>query len=117
MGMGQRVGPSTLLATSSATCSEPLMRSSSTCSTTLQILSTRLLSCLRAGLAPKQNLKGRRMPCWPREQWRGSDSLDEFLCYLYLFSNYLSRRWCFSSPAADVSCSRRGLSSVEFLKK
>merc|ERR1711976_940103 len=69
---------------------------------------------LRAGLAPKQNLKVRRMPCWPREQWRASDSLDEFLYYLYVFSNYLSKRWCFSSPAADVSCSRCGFPSVEF---
>merc|ERR1712048_669045 len=55
---------------------EPLMRSSSTCSTTLQISSTRSHSCLRAGLAPKQNLKVRRMSCWLRQRWRASDSLD-----------------------------------------
>merc|ERR1712061_872067 len=29
--------------------------------------------------APKQSLKVRRMPCWLREQWRASDSLDALL--------------------------------------
>merc|ERR1712014_259725 len=55
-----------LLDTFSATCSEPWTRPSSMCSTTLRISSTRLRSCLRAGLAPKQNPKARRMLCWLR---------------------------------------------------
>merc|ERR1712187_150380 len=86
----RRVGPSTRLATSSATCSEPLMRSSSTCFTTLQISSTRLLSCLRAGLAPRQNLKVRRVLCWLRERRRASDLLGEFLCVFINFSVFFS---------------------------
>merc|ERR1712187_682785 len=85
MGSSQRVGPSTRLATSSATFSELLMRSSSTCFTTLQISSTRLLSCLRAGLAPRLSLKVRRMPCWLRERRRASDLLGEFLVFIQTF--------------------------------
>merc|ERR1712007_382886 len=66
---GEAGGPSTLSATFSATCSEAWMRPSSTCCTTSRILSTRLLSYLRAGPAPKQNLKARRMFCWLRLRW------------------------------------------------
>merc|ERR1712078_662162 len=42
---------------------------------TLPISSTRLLSCLRAGPAPKLNLKARRMFCWLRVEQRARDWL------------------------------------------
>merc|ERR1712078_644820 len=78
------VGPSTLLATFSATCLEALMRHSSMCSTTLRISSTRLLSCLHAGPAPKQNLKARKMFCWLRMGWQFSDRLEPFFDMTYM---------------------------------
>merc|ERR1712211_142735 len=68
-----------LSATFSATCSEALMRHSSMCCTTLRISSTRLLSCLRAGPAPKLNLKARRMFCWLRVEQRARDWLGTLL--------------------------------------
>merc|ERR1712187_333743 len=97
---------------------ELLTRSSSTCSTTLQISSTRLLSCLRAGPAPRQNLRVRRMFCWLRERRRGSGLLDEFLFrfwswYFQDFSTSLSDEgWCFYLLAAEVGCCRWEVSSV-----
>merc|ERR1711901_6285 len=87
------VGRSTLSATFSATCLEALMKHSSMCSTTLRISSTRLLSCLHAGPAPKQNLKAKRMFCWLRMGWQFSVRLEQIFwhdeCAMHQFSIYL----------------------------
>merc|ERR1712151_560019 len=63
--MGYRpVGQFTLLATYLVTSLVTWMKRSSMLSTMLQILSTRLLSFLHAGLAPRLTLRASTEPCW-----------------------------------------------------
>merc|ERR1712113_395105 len=63
--MGYRPGGQfTLLATYSVTFLATWMKRSSMWSTMLQILSTRLLSFLHAGLVPRLTLRASTEPCW-----------------------------------------------------
>merc|ERR1712187_811879 len=89
---------------------ELLTRSSSMCSTTLRTSRTRLLSCLRAGPAPKQNLRARRMFCWLRFGQRSSDRLVKCLfrfclCHLEVFnlSRFINEIRCFYPQTAAGS--------------